>query len=55
VSSVTDGREFASIGGDFSLTAGESLQIAVGGAGLGGDGTPESSPTECAVLSLLLG
>lgn len=35
MSSVTDGQEFASIGGDFSLTAGESLQIAVGGAGLG--------------------
>lgn len=39
MSSVTDGQEFASIGGDFSLTAGESLQIAVGGAGLGGDGS----------------
>jgi hypothetical protein len=32
------GGQGAEIGGDFSLTAGETLQIAVGGAGMGGGG-----------------
>src|SRR6266581_8288190 len=34
------GGRGAEIGGDFSLTAGEILQIAVGGAGGNGSGTP---------------